>query len=212
MNTKLIIEQLLAARGLEHKEEIERFLNPDYSQHTHDPFLLNDMQKTVERLTRAKRDKEIVYIYGDYDIDGLSATSLLLDAFAKFGIHTKAYIPDRFEEGYGLNYEALKKIDSQGADLVVTVDCGSVSVDVIKQAYSKLDLDIIVTDHHTVGETLPDCVAVINPKRKDSAYPFNDLAGVGVAFKLVQAMQQQIEGLKPGQEKWLLDLVNTNLA
>lgn len=206
MTAEHIFEQILKNRGIT-PENREDFLNPNYETHLHDPFLLNDMEQAVARIVQAKEQNQTVYIYGDYDIDGLSATTLLLDAFASFGIHAEAYIPDRFEEGYGLNFEALKKIKERGADLVVTVDCGSVSVDVIDRANKKLKLDIIVTDHHTVGDELPDCVAVINPKRTDNTYPFIDLAGVGVAFKLVQAVQSRTDGLPIGQEKWLLDLV-----
>lgn len=206
MNREKILETILANRGV-HADMREAFLNPDYDKHVHDPYLLNDMKKAVERLVKAHEKRQKVTIYGDYDIDGLSASAVLLDAFSQFGIEVDAYIPDRFTEGYGLNFEALKKIDEQDADVVVTVDCGSVSVDVIERANKELNLDIIVTDHHTVGATLPDAVAVINPKRKDSTYPFSDLAGVGVAFKLVQALQSELSGLQRGQEKWLLDLV-----
>ena len=201
-----IIEHLLTKRGYGDPVLRHKFLNPNYEDDTYDPYLLNDMSKAVKRLQRAKKNHESVYIYGDYDIDGLSATSVLLDAFAAFGIQANAYIPDRFEEGYGLNIDALKKIKDKGGELVVTVDCGSTSVGVVEQG-NNLGLELIITDHHTVGEELPSAVAVINPKRRDNTYPFIDLAGVGVAFKLVQAMQQKMEGLDVGQEKWLLDLV-----
>lgn len=181
-------------------------LTPDYEQSKHDPWLLPDMDKAVERLIRAKKEKEKVVIYGDYDIDGLTATTLLQEAFFKFGIVVDTFIPNRFVEGYGLSSDAIRNLAEQNFDLIVTVDCGSLSHKEIDLA-GELGMQVIVTDHHSVAETMPSAVATINPKRKDHNYPFIDLAGVGVAFKLVQAMQQKMEGLKPGQEKWFLDLV-----
>jgi len=201
-----VIEQLLTARGLSDRILREAFFSPSYDSSKHDPFLLPDMTKAVNRLIKAKDKKELVYIYGDYDIDGLTATTLLLDAFKAFGIKTKAFIPNRFIEGYGLSKTAMKTLASKGAKLIVTVDCGSLSHAEIEVA-NTLGMEVIVTDHHSVADTMPPAVATINPKRTDHKYPFIDLAGVGVAFKLVQAMQQKMDGLVSGQEKWLLDLV-----
>lgn len=200
-----LFEQLLAARGLTGQARVA-FLSPSYEA-KHDPFLLPDMQAAVDRLALARDRQERVTIYGDYDIDGLTATTLLLDALDSFGfMHVDAFIPNRFVEGYGLTVDAVEKIAETGAELIVTVDCGSLSHKEITRA-NELGVDVIVTDHHNVAETPPPAVATINPKRKDHAYPFIDLAGVGVAFKLVQALQTKLEGLPPGQEKWLLDLV-----
>lgn len=201
-----VIEQILEARGLGDTKKRAAFCAPDFEAAKHDPFLLPDMDSAVERLAAAKKNHELVYIYGDYDIDGLTATTLLLDAFASFGIRAQAFIPNRFIDGYGLSKNAMTELHKKGARLVVTVDCGSLSHAEITAA-NDLGLDVIVTDHHSVAETMPPAIATINPKRTDHAYPFIDLAGVGVAFKLVQAMQQKIEGLASGQEKWLLDLV-----
>lgn len=179
---------------------------PDYSR-THDPFLLPDMAAAVERLARARKEQEKITIYGDYDIDGLTATVVLLDALKSFGFeHVNVFMPNRFVEGYGLTVKAIEKIASNGAELIITVDCGSQSEKEINRA-NELGVDIIVTDHHSIGPVLPSAIAVINPKRPDSQYPFGDLAGVGVAFKLIQAMQTRMKGLQIGQEKWLLDLV-----
>lgn len=201
-----LLLELLIARGLHDEAEQQAFLSPHYEA-KHDPFLLPDMQAAVDRLVAAREKQERITIYGDYDIDGLTATSVLLDAFASFGFkHVDAFIPNRFVEGYGLTVDAIEKIASEGAELVVTVDCGSLSHKEIEHA-NALGLDVIVTDHHNVAEVMPPAVATINPKRKDHAYPFIDLAGVGVAFKLVQALQTCLDGLPPGQEKWLLDLV-----
>ena len=166
-------------------------------------------------------------IYGDYDIDGLTATTVLLDSFESFGFeNVDAFIPNRFVEGYGMTVEAVEKIAATGATLIVTVDCGSLSEKEIIRA-KELGVDVIVTDHHNVAPVQPPAVAVINPKRllqdhpdaydnlvlkrefADSLrlYPFLDLPGVGVAFKLIQALQTRLDGLSAGQEKWLLDLV-----
>ena len=201
-----VIEQLLKARGLSDKALRQAFCAPDYEASKHDPFLLPDMSKAVARLVKAKKNNELVYIYGDYDIDGLTATTLLLDAFEDFGIKCEAYIPNRFTDGYGLSKTAMRELAKRGAKLVVTVDCGSLSHTEIQLA-GELGMEVIVTDHHSVAETMPPAVATINPKRPGHKYPFIDLAGVGVAFKLVQALQQKTDGLALGQEKWLLDLV-----
>lgn len=221
-----VFEEILMSRGLSIGETRETFLNPDYDA-KHDPFLLPDMDRAIERLVKAHHEQEHITIYGDYDIDGLTATALLYDAFKKFGFeHINLFIPNRFVEGYGLSVDAIDRIVSDGASLIITVDCGSLSHKEIIHA-DKNGVDVIVTDHHNVADTQPPAVAVINPKRlltnhseeyedyilkKDSKmsgkiYPFLDLSGVGVAFKLVQAMQTKLHGLPLGQEKWLLDLV-----
>lgn len=220
-----IFDEILKARGLTGKKR-DAFLNPSYDAR-HNPFLLPDMDKAVERLVTAREKQEKITIYGDYDIDGLTASTVLIDAFESFGFaHVDIFIPNRFVEGYGLTVEAVEKIAAKGANLIVTVDCGSLSEKEIVRA-GELGVDIIVTDHHNVAPVQPPAVAVINPKRllqdypndyenfllkpdssrQDAVYPFLDLAGVGVAFKLVQALQTRLEGLPDGQEKWLLDLV-----
>ena len=238
-----LFEEILKARGLT-KENRDAFLNPDYDA-KHDPFLLPDMRAAVDRLVVAREKQEKITIYGDYDIDGLTASTVLIDAFENFGFkHVDIFIPNRFVEGYGLTVEAVKRIAATGANLIVTVDCGSLSEKEIIRA-NELGVDVIVTDHHNVASVQPPAVAVINPKRllqdypdaykdfvlvaedgrgkmEDSErsrpnsnsqipiaklYPFLDLAGVGVAFKLVQALQTRLKGLEDGQEKWLLDLV-----
>ncbi len=290
-----LFEEILKARGLS-GETRAAFLSPDYDK-KHDPFLLPDMDLAVERLVKAREEQEHIAIYGDYDIDGLSATALLLDAFTSFGFqHVTPFIPNRFTEGYGLTIEAIEKLAADKATLIVTVDTGSLSHKEIARA-NELGVDVIVTDHHNVADDIPPAVATVNPKRwlqeypelyegflakhatsavhispaqvsaresrdmsresrtaqpdrvrasematpdvavgdpeargasralggGDEAsdlfrseaegqappglYPFLDLAAVGVAFKLVQALQTRLEGLPEGQEKWLLDLV-----
>jgi len=206
MDAHALFEKILIARGLKTQAERDAFLNPSYDA-KHDPFLLPDMKAAVDRLNIARKKQEHITIYGDYDIDGLTATAVLLDAFSSFGFeHVKAFIPNRFVEGYGLTVDAIERIAATGATLIVTVDCGSLSFEPIARA-NELGVNIIVTDHHNVADEQPPAVAFITPKRTDHTYPFIDLAGVGVAFKLVQALQTQLNGLPAGQEKWLLDLV-----
>lgn len=185
------------------------------------------MEEAVKRLVHARKKQEKITIYGDYDIDGLTATTILLDALASFGFtDVDAFIPNRFVEGYGLTVDAIERIAATGTKLVLTVDCGSLSHEPITRA-NELGVDVIVTDHHNVADVQPEAIAVINPKRflaehpdeydkfvlketsrlRGAVYPFLDLAGCGVAFKLVQALQTKLDGLESGQEKWLLDLV-----
>ncbi len=200
-----LFERILASRGLT-RQERDVFLSPDYAKR-HDPFLLPDMRAAVDRLKKAHKKQERIAIYGDYDIDGLTATTLLIDALASFGFkHVTSFIPNRFVEGYGLTVDAIEKLAADGAQLIITVDCGSLSHKEIARA-NELGVDVIVTDHHNVADTPPPAIATINPKRSDHSYPFIDLPGVGVAFKLVQALQTELDGLPDGQEKWLLDLV-----
>lgn len=219
-----LFERILESRGIV-GDAREAFLNPVYER-GYDPFLLPDMARAVERLVDARQKQEHITIYGDYDIDGLTATTVLLDAMGSFGYrHVSTYIPNRFVEGYGLTVDAVERIAADGATLIVTVDCGSLSQKEIERA-GELGVDVIVTDHHNVAKVQPPAVAVINPKRllqdypkrykrlqlvaprpKKPLYPFLDLPGVGVAFKLVQALQTRLDGLPYGQEKWLLDLV-----
>ena len=202
-----LFEKILVARGLTTRVAREAFLRPDYAAVKHDPFLLPDMEKAVARLKQAREQGEKIVIYGDYDIDGLSATALLLDAFGKFGFEdVDAFIPNRFVEGYGMTMGAVDKVRDMGADLIVTVDTGSLCHAEIAYATS-LGIDTVVTDHHNVAETPPPSVAAVNPKFSGHSYPFRDLCGAGVAFKLVQALQTELDGLSDGYEKWLLDLV-----
>ena len=202
-----LFEQILTARGLMTRAARQAFLQPDYMAVKHDPFLLPDMKKAVARLKQAREQGEKIVIYGDYDIDGLSATALLLDAFGKFGFEdVDAFIPNRFVEGYGMTMGAVDKVRNMGAGLIVTVDTGSLCHAEIEYA-SSLGIDTVVTDHHNVAETPPPSVAAVNPKFPGHTYPFRDLCGAGVAFKLVQALQTELDGLPDGYEKWLLDLV-----
>jgi len=201
-------KQILLNRGFV-ELEIEQFLRPDYSNDLADPMLLPDMKKAVKRIFTALDKNQKIVIYGDYDIDGITASALLHDFFISLGAtKVEVYIPDRFEEGYGLNSEAIIGLSQNDAELVVSVDCGVTAVEQAKLA-KKIGLDLIITDHHEPLEVLPvGMVALVNPKLKGCKYPFLELAGVGVAFAVVRAMiKTRPEIIKPGHEKWLLDLV-----
>ncbi len=197
--------KLLAHRGLS-RDQAQNFLEPDYNNGLSDPFALPGMDKAVRRILRAIKTKEKIVIYGDYDIDGLSASALLYDALTTMGVEAGLYIPDRFEEGYGLNSEAIKKLKKQKNDLIITVDCGTTAHEQAKLA-QKIGIDLIITDHHEPDGGIPKgAIACVNPKL-DKKNKLEYLAGVGVAFYLVRALQTKTDLLKPGHEKWLLDLV-----
>lgn len=201
-----VVARILYNRGIRTVEEAQRFLVCDFSE-LHDPFLLKDMELAVNRILTALESGEKVVVYGDYDVDGVTSTALLLDALSYVGCAADFYIPDRLEEGYGINREALDKLAVRGIKLVITVDCGISAREEAEYAKS-LGLDLIVTDHHEPPEALPGALAVINPKRRDCLYPFKDLAGVGVAFKLAQALFSRCRKLTPeGTAQNLLDLV-----
>ncbi len=206
MTSEQIIEKILENRGIS-KESAVAFLNPDY-ENQHDPFLLPDMNLAIERLLRAHKNQEKITIYGDYDVDGVSASTIILDAFEKFGFENVDYfLPDRFKDGYGMNERGVKELAERGTKLILTVDCGSLNHAEIDFAKG-FGIDTIVTDHHNIAEIQPNAVAVVNPRRPENKYPLAEkFAGVGVAFKLIQALQTRLEGLPKGQEKWLLDMV-----
>lgn len=176
---------LLAERGCTDKKSAVSFINKENAA-MHDPFLLPDMKEAVLRIEKAERDNEKIMVYGDYDADGITGTSILVLFFRELGFDVSYHIPSRLTEGYGLNGDAVRSFSEKGIDLIVTVDTGITAVEEVKLA-SKLGMDVIITDHHECRPELPDAVAVIDPKRPDSKYPFSDLAGVGVAFKLICA-------------------------
>ncbi len=211
---------LLARRGITTKEEAERFLNPSYDEHLHDPFLMVDMRKAAERFARAITSGEKIAVWSDYDCDGIPGATLLHDFLKKAGANFEIYIPHRHDEGYGMNVGGIEKLAKNGVTLVVTVDSGITDVEPVARA-RELGMDVIVTDHHLPGEKLPDAFAVLNPNaRADETYPFKSLCGSGVAWKLVCATLSVIRGSGPtslklrraaelplGWEKWLLDMV-----
>ena len=180
-----ILAQVLWARGFKRPEQVNAFLS--YAGEIGNPFDLPDALLAVERLRHAIDEREPIVVYGDFDVDGVCATVVMVSALRQLGGLVTPYIPDRFSESYGLNRPALRKLHDQGARLVVSVDCGVRSVDEVAFA-SSLGLDMIITDHHSVPEQLPAALAVIDAKRPDSRYAFRDLAGVGVAYRLVDAL------------------------
>ncbi|MGP1585183.1 MAG: single-stranded-DNA-specific exonuclease RecJ [Schwartzia sp. (in: firmicutes)] len=186
-----LVAQLLAQRGITEPEAARRFLHPETEQRYHDPFLLLDMEKAVVRVEKAIAAGEEIAVYGDYDVDGITATTLLLRTLRRLGAKASYYIPVR-QEGYGLHEEALRRLAKEGFSVVVTVDCGISAVEEV--AMLRGSLDIVITDHHLPGTVLPPAVAVVNPHREGDTYPFSDLAGVGVAWKLCQALWQRLRG------------------
>ncbi len=201
-----LLERIVFGRFGE-SADIDAFLRPNFK--LGDPFLLPDMEKAVQRIIKAIEDKEKIVVFGDYDVDGVSATALLWEFFRYLGIDIDVHIPDRFSEGYGLGESVLNNIFASGTTLLITVDCGIRDVDLIKKMTLK-GYDIIVTDHHSVGDVIPDCVAVVNPKRANNLYPEANLAGVGVAYALARAVLQKL-GVAVDKrelfEKWHLDIV-----
>ena len=182
--------QLLFNRGITEPAEVEGYLTPDASL-LHDPFLLPDMGEGVARLRRAIDSREVVAVFGDFDTDGVTGTALLTQAFSHLGLKVIPYLPHRVTEGHGLNLDAVRMLADQGASVLVTVDTGTTSLEEVEAA-TGLGIDTVITDHHTLPPQLPPAVAVINPKRPESAYPFDGLAGVGMAFKLAQALYQSL--------------------
>lgn len=182
-----VTAQLLLNRGIKSVQEASSFLKGKLSS-CHDPFLLKDMDKASARIKKAISDGEKILIYGDYDVDGMTSTVLLYTALQNIGAHVVTYIPNRIEEGYGLNMAAIKKADREGVKLIVTVDCGITSFKEIDYA-KHLGIDVIITDHHEIVEArLPAALAIINPLQPDCGYPFKHLAGVGLAYKLAKAL------------------------
>jgi single-stranded-DNA-specific exonuclease len=207
-----LTEQLLYNRGIKTEEDKEIFLNPDFVKHLHDPFLLPDMKKAVKRILSAIENGERVGIWSDYDADGIPGGALLHDFFKLIGFNNFInYIPHRHIEGYGLNAEGIEELANPptggGVKLIITIDCGIKDHKQILHA-KKLGMEVIITDHHEPDKKLPEALAIINPKLKNSKYPEKILCGTGVVWKLIEAiLQTKRELLKEGQEKWLLDLV-----
>lgn len=199
-----LLATILVNRNITEEKDIQLFLEPTRNDF-HDPFLIIDMQKAVERIIKAIEGQEKVTIYGDYDVDGITSITVLKSFLQDRGLEVEIYIPNRLEEGYGLNKQAIEKISNNGCQLMITVDCGISAIEEIEYANS-LGIETIVTDHHEPGTELPNAIAVIDNKRKDSKYPFRELAGVGVVFKLTQAIGIT---LKIREEEYLkyLDIV-----
>ena len=189
-NITKLLAQILVNRGITEEKEIRTFLEPTRNDF-YDPFLLPDMEKAVDRIIEAINNQEKVMIFGDYDVDGITSVTVLKKFLKERGLETGYYIPNRLEEGYGLNKEAVEKIIEQGYTLIITVDCGISGIEEIEEC-NKLGVQTIVTDHHEQGENIPNAYAVVDAKRKDNKYPFRELAGVGIVFKLIQAISTKL--------------------
>src|SRR3989344_1776392 len=201
-----LFETLLRERGII-PEEQENFLSPDYDK-LHNPLLLPDMEKARNRVVAAINNNEHITIFSDYDADGLPGAVVLSDFFARIGFENISfYIPHRHNEGFGLNQDAIKEIVERNARLIITIDCGIANIKEVAFANEK-GVDVIITDHHKPNPTLPKAYAIVNQNRDYSRYPFKGLCGAAVAFKLVQAIAaHEPFGVKPGMEKWSLDMV-----
>ena len=205
-NLSKLVASIIASKGMKNQDEIEVFLHPRRNDF-HDPFLLPDMEKAVDRIVKAINNNEKVAIYGDYDVDGITSSTVLHRFLKDRGLDTDIYIPNRLSEGYGLNSNEINKIAETGHTLIITVDCGITGKEEVALAKT-LGIDTIVTDHHEPPQEggLPDAVAVVDAKRKDNKYPFNGLAGVGVAFKLTQALTQRLN-IREEENLKYLDIV-----
>lgn len=199
-----LLSILLTNREITEETEITKFLNPKRSDF-YDPFGMPDMEKAVERILKAIENKEQIIIYGDYDVDGITSVTVLKSFLEERGMQVNVYIPNRLNEGYGLNKTAMEEIAKQGNKLMITVDCGITAVEEVEYA-KKFGIETIITDHHEPAEELPKAIAVVDAKRKDNKYECRNLAGVGVVFKLIQALSIKL-GLDPKEYLKYLDIV-----
>ncbi len=203
-NISELLTKILVNRGITDDKEIDTFLNPTRNDF-YDPYLMPDMDKAVERIIKAINNQEKVMIYGDYDVDGITSITVLKKFLEERGLKTGHYIPNRLEEGYGLNENAIRLIAEQKYTLMITVDCGISGIEEVELA-NQLGIETIITDHHEQSESLPNAYAIINAKRKDSQYPFRGLAGCGAVFKLIQAISLRL-GLEEKEFLKYLDIV-----
>ncbi|HOS48910.1 MAG TPA: single-stranded-DNA-specific exonuclease RecJ [Bacteroidia bacterium] len=204
-----ILVNLLVQRGITTYEEARRFFRPSLDM-LHDPFLMKDMDKAIDRINTAVENKEKVMVYGDYDVDGTTAVSLVYTFLKSLSGDIAHYIPDRYKEGYGISKQGIDFAKENGYTLIIALDCGIKSVDKIDYANS-LGVDFIICDHHRPGAEIPNAVAVLDPKRNDCPYPYKELSGCGIGFKLVQAFAQQNE-MPFSQLEQYLDLVAISIA
>jgi len=209
LNVPYQIARLLAIRGIDTFDHAKNFFRTSLSD-LHDPFLMRDMEEAACRLCQAVRNGEKVLVYGDYDVDGTTATACIYTFLRDFGVDVDYYIPHRFKEGYGINRDGIEYAATINAGLMVSVDCGITAIEEAKLAKDR-GIDLIICDHHTAGDEIPDAIAVLDPKRPDCSYPYDGLSGAGVAFKLVQACLSKL-GLKQSLAFKFLDLVAISIA
>ena len=204
-----VLASLLVQRGLKNSEEVKRFFSPSLSA-LHNPFLMKDMEAAVQRLHRAVESGEKILVYGDYDVDGTSAVALVYSFLKRLTYNIDYYIPDRYDEGYGISFHGVDWAFENKCTLVIALDCGIKEGEAVKYASEK-GIDFIICDHHLPGEQLPPAIATLDPKREDCTYPYDDLSGCGVGFKLVQGYAQKY-GIPFEQIESLLDLVAVSIA
>ncbi|WP_418264250.1 single-stranded-DNA-specific exonuclease RecJ [Flavobacterium faecale] len=209
LNVEEIVATLLVQRGIETFEEAKAFFRPSLS-HLHDPYLMKDMDKAVSRIEQAIANQERILVFGDYDVDGTTAVSLVSSYLKTYYSEVATYIPDRYLEGYGVSFKGIDYAEDNGFSLIIALDCGIKSIEHVAYAKAK-NIDFIICDHHRPGDELPEAIAVLDPKRNDCSYPYDELCGCGVGFKLIQALganrKQTINDLIP-----YLDLVATAIA
>lgn len=209
LNVAPLVAYLLVQRGIETFEEARAFFRPDLNQ-LHDPYLMKDMDVAVNRILKAINQKERILIFGDYDVDGTTGVALLFEFLQNFTDLITTYIPDRYTEGYGVSYEGIDFASDNNITLVIAIDCGIKAIDKIAYAQNK-GIDFIICDHHLPGPQLPNAVAILNPKQNDCRYPFKELCGCGVGFKLIQALARET-GLEFSKLLPYLDLVATAIG
>jgi single-stranded-DNA-specific exonuclease len=189
-NLPIPIAKVLVARGIDTKRKLEKFFNPSLDD-LYDPFLMEDMEKAVDRISKAILNKEKILVYGDYDVDGTTGASMLYLFLKELGADVEVYIPDRFKEGYGISLKGIEKAREKGVSTMIAVDCGITAINEVEYA-KKLGIDVIICDHHEPGEKIPNAYAVLDPLKVTCNYPFKYLSGCGVAFKLVQAIHEKL--------------------
>ena len=203
------VATLLVQRGIETFEQAKTFFRPTLED-LHNPYLMKDMDKAVSRIEKAITNNENILVFGDYDVDGTTAVSLVSSYLRSYYPNVATYIPDRYNEGYGISYMGIDYAEDNDVSLIIALDCGIKSIDHVNYAKAK-NIDFIICDHHRPGDSLPDAIAVLDPKRSDCSYPYDELCGCGVGFKLIQALaenrNQTIDDLLP-----YLDLVATAIA
>ncbi|TNE68554.1 single-stranded-DNA-specific exonuclease RecJ [bacterium] len=209
INVSPTLARLLVLRNVRTFDEAKLFFRPDLSQ-LHNPFIMKDMDKAASRLAQAVRNGETVVVYGDYDVDGTTATSMMYMFLLEFGCNAKYYIPHRFKEGYGISEDGIEYAKNINASLIVSVDCGITAIQEAEMI-REMGMELIVCDHHTTGDVLPNAYAVLDPKRPDCPYPFDGLSGAGVGFKLMQATLMEL-GLPPAVVYKYLDLLAISIA
>lgn len=209
LNVEDFVATLLVQRGIETFEDAKRFFRPSLDD-LHDPYLMKDMEKAVARIEKAIENEENILVFGDYDVDGTTAVSLVSSYLKTYYPNVATYIPDRYDEGYGISFKGIDFADDNGFSLIIALDCGIKSIDHVAYAKAR-NIDFIICDHHRPGDFLPEAVAILDPKREDCNYPYDELCGCGIGFKLIQALGQNrketIDDLIP-----YLDLVSAAIA